>query len=72
MFVLLLSVIALTVLITASDYHFKPFVNDINLDITYKFNNSHECKSMFDGDCGVYFSPGIGILVISLSNTWCT
>jgi hypothetical protein len=41
MFVLLLSVIALTVLITASDYSFdifKLFVNDINLDITYKFN----------------------------------
>ena len=46
MFVLLLSVIALTVLITASDYPFdifKLFVNDINLDITYKFNNSHQC-----------------------------
>ena len=46
MFVLLLSVIALTVLrITASDYLFgifKLFVNDINLDITYKFNNSHQ------------------------------
>jgi hypothetical protein len=47
MFVLLFSVIALTVLrITASDYPFdifKLFVNDINLDITYKFNNSHQC-----------------------------
>ena len=47
MFVLLLSVIALTVLrITASDFPFdifKLFVNDINLDITHKFNNSHQC-----------------------------
>jgi hypothetical protein len=47
MFVLLLLGISLTVpRITASDYLFeifKLFVNDINLDITYKFNNSHQC-----------------------------